>query len=788
MGMYGLARRYLPASASLVAAALWVYAPSRLQDVWNVGNLSGIIGTALVPWVFLVLARAGEQPGERRAAALGLAFAALILAHQPTTVLAALFIVPGAPVMSLWAARRDRNSLAARMLTVGGGLALGGGLSLIFSLPLFAELGYIKASLPATDIPSVLLSNFLPPGELFIQPRAPDLSDLSRRLPDTLGLVGGLLGGLGWIALIWKRCYGLALAWGVALAACLFLLIEASFGVWLAVPLLDQLRFPARVLRVAVVFIALLSGASLLLVPHRYALIAAGILLVIVVGAALPTIQASRALVDFTGLTARDEIEYELETYAFGGTSYNEFKPVWATRTPYDQPPDTERYATDPFQLDFIDPGLPDVQIEAVGDTTFRIQTGSAFDLQLRHFYFPGWSAWVDGAAVNVFPTTDRGLLTLHVPAGAHTVMLAYTGTPVENLAPWLTLVSLLMTAVLYWKGCPAPPLDQMERVSDSVGQGGEVLSPRFAALVVAGVVGFTALNTLYIAPQTDWFRQRSPLAAPAAMQTPVGLHFGDAYQLLGYTLDRGAAAPGDAFRVTLFWRALRPLDRHYRPQVQLVNPRQTEAWATSEGFFVGSSPILHTPDYFVSDLHLPRLFDDAPPYVGQITVKLIDSLTDEPLRLPGGSTAVTLDQTVRVTGNGMHTVQSLDASFGSVLDLWCASAAPEGDRLRVDLVWHIRAPYPAGDLRTFVHGLDAGGQLVEQADGPPFAGDYAPQDWLPGQTLADGYTLPNDPAITQVAVGLYLPGGDRLAATHDGQPVPDNRIIVPVGAAACGA
>jgi hypothetical protein len=790
IGMYGLARRYLPASGALVAAALWTYAPSRLQDVWNIGNLSQIMGTALVPWVFYALARAVNQPGYRNSALLGLAFGGLILAHQPTTVLAVLFIIPGVPLLSLWTARGDWKTLFPRLMRAGAGLALGVGLSLVFTLPLIAELQYIKAASAAEDIPSVLLSNFLSVGQLFQPPAAPDLSDLSRRLPDTFGLVAGILGGLGLLALLGKRLFAVALACGAALALSLFLLLDISFNLWLTVPLLDQLRFPARMLRVGVVFLALGGGACVLFLPRRYTLAAAGALIALVIGTALPTIYPSRDVVDFADLSARDEILYELETFAFGGTSYNEFKPIWATRTPFDQPLDTEGYATHPLQINFIDPGSADVEIESIGDTVFRVQTPDTLELSFRQFYFPGWAALIDGTPVEVFPKSDLGLLTVTIPPGDHTITLYWVGTTAQNIAPILSLASLALVGILSWKdrSVPhpalrsAPPLYAVER-----GQGGEdKISSRFAALVAGGVIGFAALNTLVIAPQTLWFRQQSPLDAPAAMQTPLHIAFGDAYELLGYTLDTSAVAPGEALRVTLYWRALRPLDRDYRPQLQLVNARRTEAWATSEGFFVGSAPVKHTPDYFVSDVHLPRVFDDAPPYVGYLTVKLIDSQTDTPLLLPDGSEALTLDQTVRITGDGLRVNRLFDYQVGDTLELWCSTFDPTVEGIQVDLYWHVLAPSANPNLRTFIHGLDSAGNQIEGADGPPFAGDYAPSDWLPGQTLVDTYLLPYDVNMREVAVGLYVPEGDRLPATHDGQPLPDNRVLLPLGRQDC--
>lgn len=775
LGIYALGRYLLSGTAAIVAVALWAYAPSRLQDVWNVGNLSGFIGTALLPWLFFTLAHAVNSPGRRTCAWLALAFGGVVLAHQPTTVLAALVVAPGLLAACLWVGRHDRDTILPRLLWVGGGLALGFGISLIFSLPMLLETQYIKVSLPAEDIPSVLQSNFLFPGDLFLPATAPDLGDVSRRLPDTFGLLAGVLGALGFIALPWRRRYGLALGWGAAVGFCIFLLLEPSLDFWLTVPLLGQLRFPARVLRLGVVFLALLGGSSLLLIPRRFQAPAAGLLVALVILDALPMVYASQDWVDYANITPRDEIQYELDTFAFGGTSYNEFKPIWSTGTPYDTPADMERYIDHPMQVDYIDPHLTGVTIQQVGDRMIQVSTPSAFELSFRHFYFPGWFATIDDAPAEVYPASEYGLITLNVPPGEHTIELHRNNTPVQHIAPLLSLVSLGIVVMLLVRGQPV------------VAQAVEPAPPRLSLVIGVGVLAFAVLNLLIIEPRTTWFRQHSPPDSPAAMQVPVHQTFGDAYELLGYTLDQREVAPGDSLRITLYWRALRPLDHTYQPRLQLVNNRHTEAWGATEGFFVGARPELHTPGYFTLDEHRLQVFPDAPPYTASITIKLIDPQTGEALALPDGNDTYTLPETVRISGTHPAVERVLPYQVGDSLELWCVAADRNGDQLRVTLYWHVVQPITTPDVRAFVHALDAAGEVVEQGDGEPLNGNYPLVDWLPDQNLADVYTLPANPAIQQLAIGLYLPERERLAVTDDGRPVTDNRILVSLEDSRCG-
>src|SRR5690606_7068520 len=139
-GTYRLARRFVPATAALLAAMLWAYAPSRLFEVWDQGSLPQMMAAALVPWLIGGIVAAAYQPSRRNALAVALPLAGVILSHQPITFITALYVAPLAFVVPLWAARGRNNRLVRRYVSIFGGLLLGAGLAAAFLLPLFAEL------------------------------------------------------------------------------------------------------------------------------------------------------------------------------------------------------------------------------------------------------------------------------------------------------------------------------------------------------------------------------------------------------------------------------------------------------------------------------------------------------------------------------------------------------------------------------------------------------------------------------------------------------------------------
>ncbi|MBC7814205.1 MAG: hypothetical protein H7175_23830 [Burkholderiales bacterium] len=781
VGMYVLARRFIPGRAALLAAMLWAYAPSRLYEVWDQGSLPQMLAAAAVPWLFYGITRAAFQPSRRAALIVALPLAAIILTHQPITFITALFAAPLALILPLWASCQDRTYITQRFAAVFGGLALGVGLATIFLLPLFTELQYVQAAAGTDDNVAYLLSNYLQPQEIFAQPQAMDLSDMRYELPTTFGLIGGLLTVPGAITLFRRRQYGLLLLLLLALAVTLFMLVEQSLPVWLTIPLFRQLRFSERFLRVGVVFLSLLGGASILLLPRRVQL--AGLLaaLALVLVAALPMAYPSQRTLDWGALTAVDEIEFELDRHIWGTTSYNEFNPLWGETTSLDRPRGYRDYAEQPLHIKVESDDLPtDVQIERLDDAAIRISTPNEQTLSFRQYYFPGWTATLDGQPADIYPEAHLGLITLDVPPGEHTIALDYTGTTAQHIGAAITAASLIIALALFATGRSSQTISSPKC---------ELLDGRAFVFVSGGIIAFALVNLFVFTPML-FFRITSPPDSPAYMQTRLDTTFGNEFTLLGYTLNQDSVNPGGLLNVTLYWRVQHDLEAEYRPIVQLANLSITESWAVRQPFFPGSGQTTGwLTDQFMSDVHEMRVIDTAPPYVGRIMVQMVEAQSGEPLHLPDGSDRLLLEPLIRVNGTGEPARQVLNNDLGGVVQLWCASVTTQDDQYMIDLYWHVTQT-PNADLVTLVHGLDVAGELVEQGDGPPLAGNYPTSLWLPGQTLHDVYTLPQNPNIASIAIGLYAPSrnNERLAVTQDSQPVPDNIIRLSLIEAQCSA
>lgn len=787
IGTYTLARRFLPGNAAILAAMLWAYAPSRLYEVWHQGSLPQMLAAACVPWIFWGLVLAASKPSRRSALALVLPFAGMLLTHQPVTLVTGLFIAPASLVLPLWLSRKARETLLARLVSVFGGLLLGVGLVSIFLVPMVAELRLVAGSEETRDTIPYLISNFLQPQEIFSQPGPMDLTDMRFELPTTLGLVGGILSILGLVALIRRRQYGLAFLLAVATAFMVYMLLEISLPAWRVIPYLAQLRFPARLLRVGAVFIALAGGASILLLPKRWQGIGLGAALMITLISTLPLVYPNQKFVNWPNLSALDEIQMEQAEHNWGTTSYDEFDPIWGERIPLDRAPDPEQYVTDPLRIVVRRSDINNLwprleKVEELDSATTRVTVTEEIPLRFHQYYFPGWTVTMDGQPVNYYPDEQYGLITVNVPPGEHTISLKYTGTPIQYIGGYITLASILIVGMLFRTGKP------IEEPNPVVGTRYPLSLQRPAAFwIIGGIIVFALVNTLYITPNTLWFRYQSAPDTPALMQTPVHARFGEDFELLGYTLNQTSVGPGQLLNVTLFWLPQRDLVLHHRPVVQLVNLSMSQAWAVSEPFFPGGGQFNpYTPENFASELHSMRVFDFAKPYVGRIMVQMVDTSTNRPLILPDGSDRVLLEPLIRVNAPNPSVNHMLDYRFGDRVELWCAAIKQADEQYMLDLYWHV-VTTPEQNLVTLVHGLDADGNIVEQADRPPLGDDYPSSLWLPGQNLAASYTLPANSAIEGIGVGLYIPSdGTRLPVTQNGERVADDRILLPLEENSC--
>ena len=183
-----------------------------------------------------------------------------------------------------------------------------------------------------------------------------------------------------------------------------------------------------------------------------------------------------------------------------------------------------------------------------------------------------------------------------------------------------------------------------------------------------------------------------------------------------------------------------------------------------------------------------------APPGLYQLEVSVIrqdDTLPNGYTNLPvfDGDTPVgdnLYPATVRLLdpAHGTQPQHPISAQIGDSINLTGYTLDPISSLqspISLALFWKSTAKIPT-DLTVFTQLIGPKGQVWAQWDNPPQAGRYPTSAWDENDTVVDRYTLTlreGAPVGTyRLLVGMYDPSsGERLPATLNGQPQPDNAI-----------
>jgi hypothetical protein len=129
-----------------------------------------------------------------------------------------------------------------------------------------------------------------------------------------------------------------------------------------------------------------------------------------------------------------------------------------------------------------------------------------------------------------------------------------------------------------------------------------------------------------------------------------------------------------------------------------------------------------------------------------------------------------------------------LDVTFADGIRLHAAVVDQEDESITLTLYWEASEPV-SRDYQVFVHGLDAVGESLVQADSAPLDGRYPTGQWRAGRVIADPHSLvlPEGADLARLYVGLYaLPETTRLAVT-DARPdveIVSDGVIIPAAEA----
>ncbi len=766
--------------AGIVAAAAAVYAPYLLVNLYHRGAYAEAWGLA---WLSLSLWAVGRLARRQdRASLLWLAgsYAALLLTHN-------ILALVGTPLLWGYGLLAGGEAHRKRAGWALGALLLGLGVAAFFWMPAFFEKSLVQLDKLIDAANFNYRNHFLSLGQLLAPPRRADYAAVNPAVPFSLGWPQLLLAAISWwpapaLRPAYKRA---RLLFTLAFLLLVGLTLPLSESLWARLPLLPFVQFPWRFLGPASLCLAALTGLGALRLPRQNSY--TGLLLWLAVPLfALPWLFPGRLPLP-PDPQPPDLIRFEADTGFLGTTSAGDYLPVTVTSLPAPTSllPIYEAAAPD-ARIPRLDPAsLPaTARVLSMKEewlaTTVTIDAPAAFVAQFRRFAFPGWYVWLDGQPAAWRASEPHGLVTVKMPAGIHTLHLAWQETPLRRTADAISLFSLGAAALIgLWPrrhltvlpASFAPPLP-----------GGVALAGILLGLALLASKSFYLDRCHNLICQARFDGQQVPGAAQ-----PLQVNFGDELLLMGVDGAQITTTADAILDLTLYWRALPPVQGEYSVAVHLLD---------DEGRRYGQSDSLHPAGYPVTrwgageygvDRHALDIWPGTPP--GQYTLtaqvyqpgsgRLLETRDSAgrpvDVRLTLGQ--VTLTSPTRwPDAASLPIAHRLEVDLGGGVRLLGVDGWPEGGEVGqpVPFTLYWQAIKPAADVQARLRLVDADGHTVAALLRSLGRASYPPTEWPVGAVVRDAAAFWLPPLAEDgvaVPAGTYTLRLDLLDAA--GKPLP---------------
>ncbi|MGA2182746.1 MAG: hypothetical protein ABSH47_06930 [Bryobacteraceae bacterium] len=428
---YLLARRCMSRAAAAVAMIAYVVFPYHAIDQYHREALAELLSFVWMPLILLFVDKlfATTRP-LLPAAGLALSYGAFLWSHPPTAYQFTLALCPCLPLLALL--RRNWRSL----LWVGGGLAVGAGLSAAYLYPAAVEQSFIRHEIiekiwPYHETYLFMYAGYSKQYFEFFQ-----LLNASWRLEVAVILLAAftllVLGAIGKARLA-RPLRDNIVFWTAIGCFASFLMLHLSAPLGRRIPMIDIGVFAWRMLAITTLVAVLLAGAT--------------------VQAALDSRRANRGgRFAVFGVLAL--------AILFSGTFFTIFGIMAPVNKQEAFQPQEEHtnYAIIPRTAPGRTDDLPEMDRTSLdggaGSVTIRewkpqhrvieVKSRDAARLFVRTFNYPGWTATLDGHPKPLATDGDTGAILLGVPAGEHVVTLDFVDTPARRLGAGITLLSFL--------------------------------------------------------------------------------------------------------------------------------------------------------------------------------------------------------------------------------------------------------------------------------------------------------------------------------------------------------
>jgi hypothetical protein len=396
-------------------------------------------------WSFVWMPMVLRSVHARSLVGLAVGYALMVMTHLPSALLLSVLIAAYALFLSLDARATRLPGLVA------GGMLLGLGLSAIYLYPALTmqEAASIRVMTVGHGVYS---TNFLF-GDPGVSPEyTPQLNSywvewqrLMRSVTFTTAAIAVLAFLLGFVHGDPNNRKG-ALFWLAVASISVFVMVPQSRFLWELLPVFQKIQFPWRANIILTLATGVLSaiGVSAFRRPFERSYGAFALLILILV--VLSTVGLSTLKQIYWSLSRQPAVPSRFTT-----KDYDEYRPRWVPAGVFTNARIAELAATVPQAM--VLTGTGSVTVSSWSPRLIRFQSRGTSDIlvQLKQFYFPGWSVQLDGDAgfVETPRPSEEGLVTVPLPAGEHHVQLSLRPTASERMGQLVSAASVVLALVV---------------------------------------------------------------------------------------------------------------------------------------------------------------------------------------------------------------------------------------------------------------------------------------------------------------------------------------------------
>lgn len=398
-------RSFLGAIAATVGAVAWVWAPYKLLNLYHRGAVGEVVATLFLPLLLYAYHLLHRYPHRR--GIVGIPLALLILSHN---VLALI----GTTIFFFYVFMASRRPIP--FVALLHEVFIGLGLSAFFWVPAVIE---SSTSHISGLLKSAYLANFPPWQSILYSPWGG-------------GAMSFQLGIIHWtvfaLCIFFARGKNRLFLFGfLATIGSLILTQPVAIPLYKIVPLVSNVLYPWRFLNSALLGVALLTG---LLLDKRRVFFSAALITLFIL--------ANR---NHLGVNALQVEKSSISgIIPFTADTDGEFLPRWADR-------DTVKKLRIPIAPSLLlnnPAGTVQFRDERGHTITASVETTESSTVIINRFYWPGWTAWVNGDKRTLSPDESLGgRMSLSIPSGKSDLTITLKNTPIRSFGNSLALLTL---------------------------------------------------------------------------------------------------------------------------------------------------------------------------------------------------------------------------------------------------------------------------------------------------------------------------------------------------------